>query len=224
MKKALINILFLFSVTLFCGGNLLSQENKDTSKQNIENIHLIFSLDGSPTPEDVGFSDSKSNWKFKYELRLTDDKVLQELQTIIYAKYEKSGKEANWISKANKKLYKKWKKAGIFIAKGDFRSMQISTDESRNLKIPIPLSPEVKELLGKMNASKEMPNFILSVKGVLSTKMQTGKSFKKKYEKVLEFPMKFYKNDNEFLLYNTFGMAITITKENENIIFDLTRR
>ena len=223
----IVSIFFLILIIIVGNVNVLSQAEVDsgeTSTETITSIQLKFSLSGVPSIEDIGLTDSQSYWKFNYQLRFTDDKVLHDLQSKIYSKYEKPGDKAKWISKANKKLYKQWKKTGLFVANGNFRNTQLSLENNRDLTVPIHLSPELKELLKNLNSSAEMPNFILSVKGVVFTKMKSGKKFKKKYAKVIEFPMKFYKNADEFLLYNTFGIAITMTKENEIIFFDVSRR
>lgn len=215
----IIRIVYLILIIIVGNLSVLSQVDA-----TIQTIQLKFSLSGVPNVEDVGLTDSKSYWKFNYQLRFTDDKVLQDLQSKIYSKYEKSGDKDRWIYKANKKLYKKWKKTGLFVANGNFHNTRLSLENNRDLTIPINLSPELKELLNNLQSSEETPNFILSVKGVVFTKMKSGQKFKKKYAKVIEFPMKFYKNADEFLLYNTFGIAITLTNENENVFFDISRR
>lgn len=227
MKKVLLNIFLLvlsvsaFGVSGLCQSKATSEA--DASNQKIENIQLRFTLSAFPDAEAVGLNNSKSYWELEYKVKLSDEKILQDVQSKVNSKYERPGDKSKWIPKANKKIYKKWKKSGTFITEGKFLKTQLSSEHNLDITIPVNLSPEVIKTLTEMETSPDKPSFVLSVKGKIFTKTPSKYQYKKKYKMTFEYPMKMYKNEKSYLLYNTFGTAISLTEKDGRISYEISR-
>lgn len=228
MKNLQIIALLAF-LTLILPILAMSQDLSATSAEKDEspykNVNLKFVLEGSPTPEDVGFNTPKSYWKFTYELRFMDKDVNYKLQEKVYAKYKNRDDKLKWISKANKKIGKARKKVSILVAKGKFTVENLSAAKNREIIIPVELSEQIQEILAKAGSSTENPTFVITARGRVSTKPASNRKFKKKYQMTFLCPSKTTHLDKSYWMSNTFGISVEISKkEDGRIVFSLFSR
>jgi hypothetical protein len=225
MKRNLLVLLFLpafASLAFSQQAQTGDTKTKEISSNLLEKVDLKFDLSGIPKPEDVGFDDPKSSWKLKYELRLSDEKTVRDLQLEMYANCKDGDAERQkCVSKANKKLSKKYKKVALFISEGEFQKTRLSSESSREIVIPINFTPEVTNIFNRAAASDDNPIFILQIKSKVAAK--TSAKTKVRYKTSIRFayPLKLKQKDGSFEFYNitTFGASVRVNKKDDGNFF-----
>jgi hypothetical protein len=227
MKQNLLAVFFLLGlVSLVFSQSIQTSDTKPKSPKDplnlLEKINLRFDLTGTPKPEDVGFNDTESSWKLKYELRLSNRKTIRDLQSNMYAncKDTNNNYRQKCVSKANQKLDKRYKKTALFISKGAFQKTSLLSESNRGIVIPLELTPEVISIFNRTAQSDENPTFILLIKSKVSAKTPTKTKVRFKNSISFEYPLKFYRKDGSFDFYNitNFGASIGINKEDNGKI------
>lgn len=193
----------------------------------LEKITLKFDVEAVPKPKDVGFDNPKSSWKLEYELRLSDEKTITDLQSGMYAN---CGGNTNpgyrkCVTKANKKIEKKYKKAAVLIAKGKFKKIQLSSESNRETSVPVNFTPEIVNIFNRAAESQENPVFLLRIKSNVSAKTSAKQKIKYKTSIGFQYPLKLQRKDGSFEYYNitSFGATIRITKEDNKFYYGVFR-
>lgn len=211
------NILTAFFLLAFAGFAF----PQTASPNLLEKIQLRFDLAGNPTPADVGFDDSKSRWKLRYELLLSDEKTIRDLQSNISANCrQNSSGYSKCVSKANKKSDKKYKKTALFISRGAFEKTALSSSSNRSILVPVEFNPEVIGIFNKASESTDNPVFILQIKSRVTAKTAAKIKVRYKTSIACQYPLKFVRSDGSFDFYNvtTFGANVIVAKENDGNI------
>lgn len=225
MKQTLSAILFLLifaSVAFSQQTQKSNSENQTNSSSILEQINLRFDLEGIPKPEDVGFDQQKSKWNLKYELRLSDEKIVRALRLNMYAKCpDSNASRSKCISKANKKFDKRIRKNALFIAKGKFQKKPLSSEINRSISIPVKFTPQVINILDESVQTSDNPFFILNIKSKVWTKNTAKKKIKYNFAVSFDYPLKLLRKDGSFDFYNIteMGATIRIDKEDDGKIF-----
>lgn len=221
MIKTMLLILSLFVFSLQIPGQVSDEIDQNSRQVPYNEVNLAFTLDGMPTPEEIGFDNPKSNWKFSYELRfLNNGNIISDLQKKIYAKYENQGERVKWVPKAKKELEKELKKLSVLVAKGRIKRSSLRSEENREILIPIKLTPQIQEVIANSAGSNQNPEFTIRVKGKLSTKTSSKLKFNKQYSMGFPCPVKFQSsNGKAYWSLNRCGVSIEATKENNEIRF-----
>jgi hypothetical protein len=226
MKKTTILIfsLFIFSLPIF--GQVNDEIDINGRQIPYDEVNVAFTLDGTPTPEDVGFDNPKSSWKFTYELRfLNDVNTPFEIQEKIYAKYENQGEKTKWLPKANKLIDKETKKMSILITKGRIKKSSLFPENNREILMPIKLTRQIQEIIAASAGSNQNPEFIIYVKGKLSTKTTSKLKFKEKYSIRFPCPVKIQSSDRKiYWALNRCGVSMEAVNQNNKIRFGLFSR
>lgn len=212
MKRALVTAFFL----LFLASFAFSQTSSTTSANLLEKIELRFDLAGNPTPADVGFGDIKSNWKLSYELLLSDEKTVRELQARMYEKCrQNTAGYSKCVSKVNKKLDKKHRKTALFVSRGAFEKSALITESNRVIRVPVNFSPEIIRIFNDAATSPNNPVFILQIKSRISGKTTAKTKIKRKTVIAFQYPLKFYRKDGAFDFYNVtaFGANFSVERD-----------
>jgi len=209
----------IFFVLLFA--NLALSQTPDATPQIIsanllEKIDLKFSLTGTPKPEDVGFDDRNGSWKLKYELRLSDEKTIDDLISKAYAKCKNTA--ANYlkcVAKANKKLGKQYKKIAILLSRGAFVKNPLLPEAQREIVVPVKFTPDVIRIFNDAAQSAANPVFLLQMKSRVSAKTSTKKKVRYKNSVSFQYPLKSVRRDGSFEFYNVtvFGASFEIDKQ-----------
>jgi hypothetical protein len=111
--------ILLFLLCFFCYFQTISAQNI-----NLEKIKVIFSLDGLPKIEDVGFDKPENYWQVKYKVKISNEDI-EKRQT-------------------NEKTIR----LKVFSSK--FTKYFLTNDEkNRQFEIEIPLSDEIKQFIAK---------------------------------------------------------------------------
>lgn len=226
MKKTTLMIfsLFIFSLQIFAQ---VSDEIDPNSRQiPYDEVNAAFALEGTPTPKEVGFDNPKSKWKFSYELRfLNDGNIVSGLQKKVYAKYENQGERTKWLPKANKELNKELKKLSTLVTKGKINKSSLQSEENREILLPIKLTPQIQEIIANSADSNQNPEFMIHVKGKLSTKTASKLKFNKKYSMGFACPVKIQSSSRKmYWSLNRCGVAIEAVKDNDRIRFGMFSR
>lgn len=221
MKQILSAILFLLfftSVAFSQQTQKSNSENQTNSSSILEQINLRFDLEGIPKPEDVGFVSQKSKWNLKYELRLSDEKIVRALRLNMYAKCpDSNASRSKCISKANKKIDKRIRKKALFVTKGEFQKNFLSSETNRSILIPVKFTPLVINILDKSVQTSDNPLFILNIKSKVWTKNTAKKKIKYNFAISFDYPLKLILKDGSFDFYNitVMGATIRIVKEDD---------
>ncbi len=189
---------------------------QDSAENLLEKVDLGFSLSGEPTPESVGFDNSKSYWILEYELVLTDSFTLEKIGRC----HRNETYQLDCPLNTSKKLNKQIRKISTRIAKGKFKKQGLLADSSRDIKVPIQLSAEVIDIFNKAVTSNNNPTFVLFVKTKAFTKTSDKVKFKKKFSTSGVHPLKFYRSDktfNNFWNIKIFGVSFNLQRDG-NII------
>lgn len=223
MKICLISVFgfFIFSLPIFGQVNAEIDVNSRKVPYDVENVAFV--LDGTPTPDAVGFDSPKSYWKFSYELRFLGDgnKEFELQKKISGDKPEKT----NWTRKQNKLLDRKIRKASILVTKGKIKKRPLTSVKDRELLIPVKLTPEVQRIIADSAGSDHNPEFIIYVKGKLSTKTTSGLKFKEKYSTRFPCPVKIRSLDRKlYWASNMCGVSLEALNENNTIRFGMFSR
>lgn len=232
MKKAIKIFSLYFFIILIFSGLVFSQSKTETNSEKPESpydeINLRFALDATPTPEDVGFDDPKSYWKFSYELRFLEDKK-SALDKSDFKYFQENPNEnaadrAKRIEKNNKQYDGAWKKFGIRIAKGKISKISLLSEENREIIIPVQLSPEVKNLLAQASDANTFPDFRIQIKGKIYSKTKSNLKFKQKISSSFTCPTKMIVKGAPVWMMNTCGVYIGLTNQNNKIYLSSTWR
>lgn len=213
---------FVYSQTTQTGEN--KTIIKPVSSNLLDKINLTFDLEGLPKPEDVGFEDAKSKWKFNYELRLSDEKTINDLRLRLYDNCRQNTPTyQKCMSKANKNFSNKLKKVSQLITKGKFEKKGISEQLNREMVIPVKFTSNVVEIFNRANETQENPTFILRVKSKVSAKTVNEKKYNRKQSLSFIYPLKIQRKDGSFDYYNiiSFGATVRIYRDNDGIGFGI---
>jgi hypothetical protein len=212
------NLIFCLVICLIWIGLLTTFSPAQDAPENLlDKVSLKFSLSGEPTPESVGFDNSKSYWALEYELVLNDSFTLEKIGRC------HRNENYKFICPLNtgKKLDKQIRKISTRIAKGKFKKQGLLADSSRDIEIPIQLSAEVIDIFNKAVTADNNPTFVLFVKAKIYTKTSDKVKFKKKFSGSGNvYPLKFYKEDktfNNFWNIRTLGVSFSLQRR-DNII------
>lgn len=232
MKKTIkIFVCFVFTIVVF-SGMIFAQSKTETSQEKLESpydeINLRFALDGTPAPEDVGFDDPKSYWKFNYELRfLENTKAALEKSGYKYWQEnpgENFAERLKRVEKNNKQYDKAWRKFGVRAAKGKISKTPLLSQENREIILPIQLSSEVKSILAQANSKNTFPDFYIQVKGKIYSKTKSGLKFKQKFSESYTCPTKMIVKGKPEWMMNTCGVYLGITNQDNKIYINSTSR
>jgi len=232
VKKIIKNFLIaVFAFSVF-SGTVIGQAKTETSEEKLESpydeVNLKFALDANPTPEEVGFDNPKSYWKFSYELRfLESEKAAREKSGFKYWQEnpgESNAERTKRIDRKNKQYNQVWKKFGVLAGKGKVSKISLLSEESRELFIPIQLSPEIKNVLARANSTNEFPDFRVLIKGKIYSKTKSNLMFKQKISSSYTCPTKMIVKGTPNWMMNTCGIYIGVTKENNKIFIGSTSR
>jgi hypothetical protein len=188
--KNLISFFFICSLWI-----VLAAQSAFAQEENgnlIERVDLYFSVTSEHTPAEVGFDNPKSYWSLEYELRLTDSATLEKIGRC------HRNEEYKFVCPLDtgKKLDKKIRRVSSTITKGKFKKTGLLTDASRDIVIPLKLSPEVIDIFNKAVTSENNPTFVLFVKSKIYTKTADKIKLKKKLVTSSNIrPLKFYRRD-----------------------------
>jgi len=232
VKKIIKNFLIVVFAFGVFGGTVIGQAKTENIEEKLESpyeeVNLKFALDANPSPEDVGFDNPKSYWKFSYELRfLESEKAAQE--KLGYKYWQENPGESNAertkrIEKNNKQYNKVWKKFGVLAGKGKVSKISLLSEESRELFIPVQLSSAIKNVLARANSLNEFPNFRVLIKGKIYSKTKSNLVFKQKILSSYTCPTKMIVKGTPDWMMNTCGIYISVAKENNKIFISSTSR
>ena len=232
MKKIIKNFLIVVFAFGVLSGTAIGQAKTEISEEKLESpydeVNLKFGLDANPTPEEVGFDNPKSYWKFSYELRfLENEKAAQEKLGYKYFQEnsgENNAERAKRIERNNKQYNKVWKKFGVVAGKGKVSKISLLSVESRELFIPVELSPEIKNVLARANSLNEFPEFRVLIKGKIYSKTKSNLMFKQKISSSYTCPTKMIVKGTPNWMMNTCGIYIEVTEKNNKIFISSTSR
>ncbi len=219
MKHILLATIFLLTLKCLAFSQQTQPvpDNFQANSPNIlDQITLRFDVEATPKPENVGFDNPKSNWKLAYELRLSDEKTLDELHSGLYKNCRQNTPEyQKCVSKTNKIFDRKSKKATLLILKGIFEKKDLSIKANRQMLIPVSFTPNVIEIFNRAAQTQENPTFILLIKSKVSAKPSNQKKYKRKMTLGFQYPLKLIRKDGSFDYYNitTFGASVRVDKD-----------
>lgn len=208
--------LLIFATIVFGQTTNASSDEKPESPYDKMNIKFV--LDGTPTPEELGFDNPKSYWQFSYELRfLTKD--LMNYKPFTEIPNESTAERTKRIKKNNKQHDKAWKKSSILVVKGKVPKTQLLSPINREIIIPIPLSAEIKEVLANAADTWENPAFRIKLTGKVFTQSKSNLKFKEKLTSAIACFTKVIDKDKnaQYWLTNTCGIYLGLIKENNKI-------
>lgn len=230
MKKTIKNfVYFVFAIVIFSGA-VFAQSKAKTGQEKLESpydeINLRFALDGLPAPEDVGFDNPKSYWKFSYELRFLDDaRILdKDYKPFKENQNESSGERLKRIEKSNKQYDKPWKKVGVRVIKGKIKKSQLFPETNREIIIPVKLSPQIMDALASANIANKFPAFRIQIKGEIYSKTKTNLKLKQKFSEAYTCPTKMIVKGKPEWMMNTCGVYLGVTNQNNKIYVSSTSR
>lgn len=232
MKRTIENFICLlfaiviFSATVFC------QSKTETTTEKLESpydeINLRFALGADPTPEDVGFDEPKSYWKFSYELRfLENPKAALEKSGFKYWQEnpnENAAERAKGIERSSKQYDEAWKKFGVRAAKGKISKTSLLSERNREIIIPVQLPLEIKNILARANSVNAFPDFRIQIKGKIYSRTKSNLKFKQKFSQSYTCPTKMIANGAAAWMLNTCGIYLGVTNQNNKIHIGLTSR
>ncbi len=232
MKKIIKNFLIAVFAFGFFSGTVIGQAKTENVEEKLESpydeVNLKFALDANPSPEDVGFDNPKSYWKFSYELRfLESEKAAREKSGYKYWQEnpgENNAERSKRIERKNKQYNKVWKKFGVLAGKGKVSKISLLSEESRVLFIPVQLSPAIKNVLARANSLNEFPEFRVLIKGKIYSKTKSNLVFKQKISASYSCPTKMIVKGTPNWMMNTCGIYIEVAKENNKIFIRSTSR
>lgn len=218
MKEFLAATFFLLLLASSALPQTPEAKSQETAPNLLEKINLRFNLTGTPKSEDVGFDDRKGSWKLKYELLLSDKKVIDELISKAYANCKNTA--ANYrkcAAKANKKLDKKFRKIALFVSGGAFERKPLSSETAREILVPVNFTPELIRIFNDSAQSVANPVFLLQIKSKVSAKTSTKKKIRYKTSTAFQYSLKFVKGDGSFEFYNinAFGASVGVEKQSD---------
>lgn len=220
MKNIKISLLLIFLSFSLPVSALSQNTNTEKAESPYKTVNLKFVLEGSPTAEDVGFDNPKSFWQFRYELRFLDEKF--NFQYFKEKENEPQSERRKRIRKNNKAYDKAWKKYGVLVFKGKIAKTPLLSAASREIIIPVNLSPEIRDVLAKAGSSRQNPEFRISLNGKISTKTISNFKFKRKVTQSFVCPTKILSKDAQYWLTNICGISVEILKKEEGrIVFGL---
>ena len=189
-------------------------------------VAAAFVLDGTPTPESVGFDNPKSYWKFSYELRFLDDGNKElELWEKIDAKFKNGSSKPVSSSKRSKLFDRGMKRASVLVAKGKIKRRPLTSPQNREILIPVKLPSQIQQSIAESAGSDRNPEFIIYVKGKLSTRTTSGLKFKEKYAIRFPCPVKIRSLDRKpYWASNRCGVSLEAINENNKIRFGMFSR
>lgn len=212
MNLKLLPILFATFLAAVSAFAQSAQENL------LEKVELRFTLEGEPTPKDVGFDNPKSYWKLKYELYLTD---FAELEKMGRCRTDDLGRGI-CLPVYNKKLDKTIKKNSALIKKGGFSKKSLSHQANREITVPVYLQPEFIEVFNlAVKIPAKNPTFVLFINAKASTKNSSKARFKKKYAIEGVKPLKFAGSNEtkEYWNIKVLSLSLTITKDENGRLY-----
>lgn len=232
MKESIKNLLTAVFALCVVGSAIFGQSKTEINKEKQESPYdemiLKFALDANPSPEDVGFDDPKSFWKFSYELHfLENEKAALEKSGYKFQQENSGENNAERLKRTknnNKKHNKAWKKFGVLVSKGKISRVALLSIENREIVIPIRLSPEIKNVLARANSTNEFPDFRVQIKGKIYSKTKSDLKFKQKILSSYVCPTKMIVNGTPNWLANTCGVYIGIANQNNKIVISITSR
>ncbi|MCC7307851.1 MAG: hypothetical protein IT173_09805 [Acidobacteria bacterium] len=226
MKICLISVFafFIFSLPIFGQVNDEIDVNSRKVPYDVENV--VFVLDGTPTPDAVGFDSPKSYWKFSYELRFLDDIHKEfELQETLGTKLKDRSDKPVSTSKLNKLIAREVRKISILVTKGKIKKRPLTTARNRELLIPVKLTPQIQQIIARSAGSNKNPEFVISVKGKLYTRTSSGLKFKEKYAARFPCSVKIESIDQKlYWASNRCGVSLEVMNENNTIRFGMFSR
>ncbi len=214
MKQIVLATFFLMLLANLALSQTSDPKSPVVSPNLLEKIDLRYNLTGKPRLEDVGFDNSKGSWKLKYELLLSDQKVIDDLIPKAYANCKNTA--ANYwkcMTKATKKLDKKFKKIALFVSGGAFERNQLSSETAREILVPVNFAPEVIRIFNDAAQSAANPVFLLQIKIKVSAKTSTRKKIRSKNSYTLQYPLKLIKGDGSFEFYNKNAFSVSVDIE-----------
>lgn len=232
MKKIIKNFIRLLFMIVIFSGAVFSQSKTETTPEKLESpydeVNLSFALGADPTPEDVGFDEPKSYWKFSYELRfLENEKAALEKAGFKYRQEnpnENTAERAKGIERNNKQYDKAWKKFGVREAKGKISKTSLLSEENREIIIPVQLSLEVKNILARANSTNAFPAFRIQIKGKIYSKTKSNLKFKQNFSQSYTCPTKMIVKGAPAWMMNTCGIYLGVTNQNNKIYISSTSR
>lgn len=232
MKRIIENFTCALLTIVIFGGAVFCQSKTETTPEKLESpsdeVNLKFALGADPTPEDVGFDEPKSYWKFSYELRfLENPKAALEKSGFKYRQEnpnENAAERAEGIERSNNQYDKTWKKFGIRAAKGKISKTSLISGENREIIIPIQLPLEIKNILAQANSTNAFPDFRIQIKGKIYSRTKSNLKFKQKFSQSYTCPTKMIANGAPAWMMNTCGIYLGLTNQNNKISIGLTSR
>lgn len=232
MKRIIENFTCALLTIVIFGGAVFCQSKTETTPEKLESpsdeVNLKFALGADPTPEDVGFDEPKSYWKFSYELRfLENPKAALEKSGFKYRQEnpnENAAERAEGIERSNNQYDKTWKKFGIRAAKGKISKTSLLSEENREIIIPIQLPLEIKNILARANSTNAFPDFRIQIKGKIYSRTKSNLRFKQKFSQSYTCPTKMIANGASAWMMNTCGIYLGLTNQNNKISIGLTSR
>jgi hypothetical protein len=200
MNRKILPILltvFLLALTAFA---------QKTAENLLEDTILHFFLEGDPTPQDAGFDNSKSYWKVKYELYLTDFSEMKKLGL------GKSDNNREYIPPIirNKSYNNLIRKQSTKISEGFFTRTLLANEADRQVVIQINLLPEAIEIFNQATKIPERnPTFVLFVTEKVSVKNSAGAKLKKKYSITGFRPLKHAESNRTFDYWDVRNISLT---------------
>jgi hypothetical protein len=186
-------------------------------------VNLKFVLEGSPSPEDVGFNNPKSFWQFRYEFRFFGERL--PFQSFKEKDGESQKERTKRIRKNNKIHDKDWKKYGVLITKGKVAKILILSAENREITIPVSLTPEITDFLAKAGNTLQNPYFRISLTEKVFIQTNAGLKFKRKITQAFVCPTKIQTKDAQYWSMNTCGISTEIRKMDDGrIVFGFFSR
>lgn len=226
MKICLISVFafLIFSLPIFGQGNDEIEVNSRRIPYDV--VTAAFVLDGTPTPESVGFDNPKSYWKFSYELRFLDDGSKEfELWEKIDAKFKNGSNKPVSPSKRSKLLDRGVKRASVLVTKGKIKRRPLTSPQNREILIPVKLTSQIQQIIAESAGSDRNPEFIIYVKGKLSTRTTSGLKFKEKYAISFSCPVKIRSLDRKlYWASNRCGVSLEALNEDNKIRFGMFSR
>ena len=200
MKLKLFSVALIVLLSAFFG---LAQ-----ATNLLETTNLNFSLNGEPTPQDVGFDNPKSSWKVKYELYLTDFSELEKLGICHRDEANRHICERTY----DKKFDKPVKKISLKISKGNFAKKLLSDEKNREVVIPINLPPNIIEIFNQATKLPERnPTFVLFITQKISVKNSANAKLKEKFSNRGIKQLKTADSNRTFEYWDVKNLSIIVT-------------
>lgn len=188
-------LLTLLLVLLFT----LSSFAQKKSENLLENVELKFTLQGEPTPQDVGFDNPKSYWKVKYEIYVTD---FSEQEKLGLSEVDDEGYKYLAPITENKKFNKQIKKKSMKILRGSFTKKMLLTEANREVVILVNLPQNIVEIFNQAkNNPEKNPTFVLLTTQKVSVKNSDKAKLKRK-QFLLDFvPLRIINDNKKQVVY-----------------------